>query len=55
MGITFPRGLSTAASHMEPGLGRSAVVALMMVLLAGFVVGLVAATVGILRNRRMDR
>jgi len=55
VGITFPRALSTAASNMQPGAGRSAVVALMMLLLAGFLVGLVAATVGILRNRRMQR
>jgi hypothetical protein len=52
VGITFPRALSTAASNMNPGPGRSAVVAFMVLLLAGFLVGLVAAVVGILRNRR---
>jgi hypothetical protein len=55
VGITFPRALSTVASNLQPGTGRSAVVALMMLLIAGFLVGLVAATVGILRNRRMQR
>ena len=55
VGITFPRALSTVASNMKPGPGRSAVVALIAMLFTGFLVGLVAATVGILRNRRMQR
>jgi len=55
VGITFPRALSTAARNMNPGPGRSAVIALMFLLFAGFLVGLVAAVVGIVRNRRPDR
>lgn len=55
VGITFPRALSTVASNMNPGPGRSAVVALMVLLIAGFLVGLVAAVMGVLRNRRMHR
>ena len=55
VGITFPRALSTVASNMDPGPGRSAVVALMVLLIAGFLAGLVAAVMGILRNRRMYR
>lgn len=55
VGITFPRALSTVASNMSPGVGHSAVVALMVLLIAGFLVGLVVAVVGLLRNRRMYR
>ena len=55
VGITFPRALSTVASNMTPGPGRSVVVALMILLIAGFLVGLVAAVTGVLRNRRMYR
>lgn len=53
VGMTFPRALSTVAKNMEPGPVRSGIVALMILLLVGFLVGLVAAVVGILRNRRM--
>ncbi len=55
VGITFPRALSTVASNMSPGPGRSAVMALMILLIAGLLVGLVAAVTGLLRNRRRYR
>lgn len=55
VGIVFPRALSTVASNMDPGPARNAVVALMFVVFAGFPVGLVAAVVGVLRNRRLHR
>jgi len=53
VGMTFPRALSTVVKNMEPGPVRSGIEALMILLLVGFLVGLVAAVVGILRNRRM--
>jgi hypothetical protein len=55
VGVAFPRALGGVARRLDPGLGRTAVVGLIILLLAGFVAGLVMAVVGIRRNRRTYR
>ncbi len=53
LGVAFPRALSSAMEGLEPGLLRSAVSVVIQLLYVGFLVGLVAAIVGIVRNRRL--
>ena len=55
VGIAFPRGLTPLAGNLEPGLSRQLVLWLIGLLYVGFVFGLGAAVVGLLRNRRMRR
>jgi hypothetical protein len=55
VGIAFPRGLTPLAGNLEPGLSRQLVLWLIGLLYVGFVFGLVAAVVGLLRNRRVRR
>ena len=55
VGITFPRALSMVARGLEPGPLRAGVNWLSGLLYAGVLVGLVAAVVGIRRNRRWYR
>ena len=55
VGVAFPRALSSVVTGLPPGPGRSAVVALIVVLVVGFLAGLVMAVVGIVRNRRTYR
>jgi hypothetical protein len=53
VGVAFPRALSSAMSGLEPGPLQSALSVLIQALYVGFLVGLVAAIVGIVRNRRL--
>ena len=54
-GITFPRALALVARGLGPGSLRTGVNWLTGLLYAGVFVGLVAAVVGIRRNRRLHR
>lgn len=53
LGVAFPRALSAAMNGLEPGLLRSALTVVIRLLYVGFLVGLVAAIIGIVRNRRL--
>lgn len=54
-GISLPQALSQLTEGLEPGRLRDAVSWLGALLYAGVFVGLVAAAVGLRRNRRLQR